>query len=196
MAGEHGCWWKSNYYEGSVGVPMIARWPGQVAAGSATGEICNLMDLGVTLAELAGAPELPQADGHSLARTLRGQADPGRPGETFAEHGPARGDAPSRMIRRGRYKLTKYGDDTPPMLFDLEADPGERWDLGGDPGYSEVRDELLSAVYDGWDPAWVRSESKRLEADIGLLSAWGREAARPLPESLPIPDDVEQIELR
>ena len=33
MAGEHGCWWKSNYYEGSVGVPLIARLPGVIPAG-------------------------------------------------------------------------------------------------------------------------------------------------------------------
>ena len=33
--------------------------------------------------------------------------------------------AASRMIRRGRWKLHKYADDTPPVLFDLEADPRE-----------------------------------------------------------------------
>jgi choline-sulfatase len=49
MAGEHGCWWKSNYYEGSVGIPLIARWPGEVRSSSETEAVCNLMDLGPTL---------------------------------------------------------------------------------------------------------------------------------------------------
>ena len=196
MAGEHGCWWKSNYYEGSVGVPMMARWPGEVRPGSMSQEICNLMDLGVTLSDLTGAPALPQADGHSLLRTLRGQDDPARPGETFAELGPARGNAPSRMIRRDRWKLTKYGDDTPPILFDLEQDPGEWHDLGCDPAYAAVRDELLRAVYDKWDAAYVQAESDRLDSDVALISAWGNDYAQPTSDSLAIPQDVEDIDLR
>jgi len=195
MAGEHGCWWKSNYYEGSVGVPMIARWPGEVEEGSSTGEICNLMDLGVTFADLAGAPALPQTDGHSLLKTLRSQDDPNRPGETFSELGPARDDAPSRMIRRGKWKLTKYHDDTPPMLFDLEADPGEWHDLGEDAGHAALRDDLLRAVYDGWDPSHVVAETERLHEDIELVSAWARAATPSSPDSLQIPDDVEDIEV-
>lgn len=196
MAGEHGCWWKSNYYEGSVGVPMIARWPGQVEAGSVSADICNLMDIGVTLADLSEAPPLPRTDGHSLLKTLRGEADPARPGQTFSELGPAGGDAPSRMIRRDRWKLTKYGDDTPPILFDLEADPGEWNDLGRDPAYADVRDELLRALYDGWDPAYVAAESDRLAADISLVSAWGKQYAEPTPDTLPVPEGVEDVELR
>ena len=43
--------------------------------------------------------------------------------------------AASRMIRRGRWKLHKYADDTPPVLFDLEADPRELDDCGGDPAW-------------------------------------------------------------
>ena len=196
MAGEHGCWWKSNYYEGSVGVPMIARWPGEVAAGSASREICNLMDIGVTLADLADAPQLPQADGQSLAKTLRGESDPSRPGQTFSELGPAGGDAPSRMIRRDRWKLTKYGDDTPPMLFDLEADPGEWNDLGRDPTVAGVREDLLRTLCQDWDPAFVAAQSERLAADISLVSAWGRQYAEPTPDTLPIPEGVEDIDLR
>lgn len=60
MAGEHGCWWKSNYYEGSVGVPLIASLPGTVPGGAESDAICNLMDLGPALADMAGADPMPE----------------------------------------------------------------------------------------------------------------------------------------
>lgn len=196
MAGEHGCWWKSNYYEGSVGVPMVARWLGEISPGSSSNEICNLMDLGVTLINLIEAPALPPADGHSLSKTLRSQGDPDRPGETYSEHGPTPNDAPSRMIRRGKWKLTKYADDRAPILFDFDADPGEWHDLGEDPAPAPIRDELLRAVYDGWDPAFVRAASARLQVDMDLLSSWRRTVAEPTLDSLAVPENGEDIDLR
>ena len=70
MAGEHGCWWKSCYYEGSVGVPLIARWPGVVPANTVSPVICSLLDLAPTWVEMANehqlaCPPLPEPDGHS-----------------------------------------------------------------------------------------------------------------------------------
>jgi choline-sulfatase len=41
------------------------------------------------------------------------------------------------MIRHGKYKYVHYVG-LPPMLFDLEADPYERIDLGRDPAYRQV----------------------------------------------------------
>jgi choline-sulfatase len=43
-AGDHGCWGKSTYYQGSAGVPLIARWPGVVAPGTTSRAVCNLTD--------------------------------------------------------------------------------------------------------------------------------------------------------
>ena len=88
MAGEHGCWWKSNYYEGSVGVPLIARLPGVIPAGVENPVLCNLLDWAPTAVEVAGGEPLPAADGHSLWRELQGHADNARPDTTFSELGP------------------------------------------------------------------------------------------------------------
>ena len=196
MAGEHGCWWKSSYYEGSVGVPLVARLPGAIAAGSHSDEICNLMDIGPTLAEMAGAPPLPHSDGHSLWRVLQGQTDPRRPGQTCSEHGPTANDAPSRMIRRGRWKLFKYADDTPPVLFDLETDPEELHDRAGDPALAALQQDLLRALYTGWDPEYVRRDCERQAADMRLLSAWGAAVQPRHEDTLSVPEGAEQIERR
>ena len=79
------------------------------------------------------------------------------------------------MIRRGRWKLYKYADDTPPVLFDLEADPRESDDRGGDPDLADLRQQLLRALFEGWDPDFVRRDSERQAADMQLLFAWGRQ---------------------
>ena len=196
MAGEHGCWWKSNYYEGSAGVPLVARLPGVIPAGSTSDEICNLMDIGPTLVDLAGAAPLPRTDGHSLWRVLQEQKDDRRPGETFSEHGPTRGEAPSRMIRRGRWKLYKYADDTPPVLFDLIDDPDELHDRAGDPALAELRQQLLRALYLDWDPDFVRRDCERQAQDMALLSAWGAAVEPAHEDTLPVPEGAEQIERR
>ena len=195
MAGEHGCWWKSNYYDGSVRVPLIARLPGVVEAGRRNSTLCNLMDLGPTVIDMAAAEQLPRSDGHSLWRQLTGQADATRPRETFSEHGTDWDKTPSRMIVRGPWKLYKYHDETPPVLFHLEDDPGEMCDLAADPAHSGIRDELLQRLYQNWDPDYVVTECKRLGADMRILKNWG-EALRPQHEdTLPVPD-VEDVELR
>ena len=196
MAGEHGCWWKSNYYEGSVGVPIIASLPGVVPEGTRSDTICNLMDLGVTGVELAGGEPLPDADGHSLWKTLQGEGeDPSRPDETFSELGGGRDEAPSRMIRRGRWKLYKYHDETPAALFDIEDDPDEMNDLGGDPGHEALRKELLARLYEGWDPAFVREEGECLRRDRDVVAAWGKAVQPRHEDAVEVPDE-EDVQLR
>ena len=192
MAGEHGCWWKSNYYEGSVGIPLIARLPGVIPAGVENPVLCNLLDWAPTAVEVTGGEPLPAADGHSLWRALQGHADDARPDITFSELGPSRGDPPSRMIRQGPWKLCKYHDATPPALFNLADDPGEWNDLGGASAYAALRQNLLDQLYAGWDPEQVTQRSAELTRNAQVLTAWGR-AVQPLHEdTLPV-EDVEDV---
>ncbi len=151
-AGEHGCWWKANYYEESVGVPLIARLPGVVPSGVRNPVICNTIDLGPTIIEMAGLDPLHEVDGHSLWTELRGQNDERRPNETFSELMSPQERVPTRMIRRGPWKLYRYVDGSAPVLFNLEEDPRELNDLGSNPSYENVRDDLLGRLLIGWDP--------------------------------------------
>ena len=176
MAGDHGCWWKSNYYEGSVGIPLIARLPGTVAAGSNCGAVCNLTDLGPTFAEIAATQYSPPVDGRSLLGHIRSSPPGDWPDETFSELFDQRGsNVPSRMIRSGRWKLWWLVDEagTPPALFDLEADPDELNDLGTDPAFADVRDCLLARLRDGWDPELVSREGRDATTSYRTLCAYG-----------------------
>ena len=192
MAGEHGCWWKTNYYEGSVGVPLIARLPGVVPAGAQNPVLCNLLDLGPTAVEVTGSAALPAADGHSLWKELCGERDRDRADITFSELGPGRGDPPSRMIRQGPWKLYKYHDNTPPALFNLQEDPGELNDLGTATAYASVRQSLLDRLYADWNPERITQRSAELTRDGQVLTAWGRTVQPSHPDTLPV-EDVEDV---
>ncbi len=98
------------------------------------------------------------------------------------------------MIRRGPWKLYKYAEDTPPVLFNLEDDPHETHDLAQDPSHAQVREELLARLYEDWDPAYVLQEASRLDSDLEVLRRWGRATQPKHEDTLPVPD-VEEIEL-
>ena len=199
MAGEHGLWAKSNYYEGSAGVPLIARLPGVIKPGSASGAVVNLTDIGPTLVDLAGAAPMERIDGRSLGGLLRGKGGADWSDETFSEladlsswprstHAPDAPYYPSRMIRSGKWKLWVEADEEnlPPALFNLEEDPGEERDLGLDEGHAEIREELLARVRRGWDPDEVRETSRDLNASREALKAWAR-ATEPATPDVPAP---------
>lgn len=192
MAGAHGCWWKSNYYEGSVGVPLIARLPSIVPAGEVNAAICNLMDIGATAIDVAAAEALPQSDGHSLWRLLQGCEDAAFSDETFSEMRTGAGEPASRMLRQGPWKIYKCHDDTPPVLFNLRDDPGELNDLGCDPAYGPLRARLLQRLYEGWDPDWVERRSTDLERDVRRIVDWGKVVLPSHEDALPVPD-VEDV---
>ena len=193
MAGEHGCWWKSNYYEGSVGVPLVARMPGVIDPGTSSDVICNLMDIGPTFTEVAGANPLHNVDGQSLWGTMTGDSPMTRD-ETFSEHLGQEG-IPSRMLRTGRWKYYEYANTTPPALFDLEHDPGELNDLGQAPDHDLLRRELSELLHTGWDPAHVLDTSRRMNKDLRVIEAWGAATEPHHPDTLPIPEGAEDVRL-
>ncbi len=190
MAGEHDCWWKSNYYEGSVGVPMIARLPGVVPAGTASDAVSNLMDIGPTLAEMTGG-RMPDVDGQSLWKTLQGRRDADRVDETYSEFCDMVGRAarPCRMIRSGKWKMWVYADEEklPPALFNLEEDPHEMHDLGRDPAATKIREELMAKIYDRWHPQEISRGSRQALRDWKTLARWGKQVQPPCPDAMDVP---------
>ncbi len=196
MAGEHGLWSKSVYYEAAASVPLIARLPGVIPEGLENSAICNLMDLGPTMVEMADREPMQATDGQSLWPMLCGEKASDRFIETFSELAIG-GDenVPSRMIRSGPWKLSKYHDIALPILFNLEEDPLEQNDLGSDPRHEGVRTALLERLYDGWDPDSVSEQIAALDRDMELITFWGK-AAQPLHEdNWPVPD-VEDVVFR
>ncbi len=201
-AGTHGMWWKSSYYEESVGVPLIARLPGVVPGGTRNPAISNTLDLASTFTDATGADALPGVDSRSLWAELQGRKDSTRANETFSElHGmtgvPGKGtDPPSRMVRQGPWKLYQYLGHDSPVLYNLNDDPGEFHDLGADPAYADIREKLLARLYDGWVPDDVFEQSTAMLGEMDVIKKWGATIQPEHQDSLPVPPNAEQVELR
>ncbi|MDR2146915.1 MAG: arylsulfatase [Tannerella sp.] len=66
---------KRDMYEGGIRVPMIARYPGKIKAGSVSDHVSAFWDVMPTLAELTGTKAAEHTDGISFVPTLLGQSE-------------------------------------------------------------------------------------------------------------------------
>jgi choline-sulfatase len=158
--GEHGLWWKNDFYEQSSRVPLIVSWPRHFAAGCRYGGAVSLLDVTRTLIDLAGAPHPGDLDGDSLLGVLRDPGGAAWKDEAYGEYYGHSTNRAQRMLRAGRWKLCYYHGE-PVELYDLENDPGEFENLAGRPEYVAVQESLTRRVLAGWDPDAVEAEIRR-----------------------------------
>lgn len=141
---------KGSTWEGGMRVPGIAWWPGRIPAGKVSHELATTMDLLPTIAKFARV-ELPKdrdLDGVDIAPLLTGTGPVKR--EVFCYY---RGTE-LFAARLGKYKAhfltqTGYGQPKPdphdpPLLFDLDADPGESFECGA--AHADAIAEIKAAV--------------------------------------------------
>lgn len=131
MLGQHGIWEKTRFYEGSVRVPLMIRWPKQYEH-RVVHENVNLCDLFATLCDLAGLGIPEGLDSRSLVPLMRGEASNWQ-NETVSQY-----NQHHVMIKQDALKYQYYGSDGPEVLFDLEADPGETANVIDDANYAEA----------------------------------------------------------
>lgn len=116
---------KAQIWEGGIRVPMIARWPGRIPAGSVSPFPSAFWDFMPTLAELAGT-EAPTNDGVSLLPTLLG-----RP-EDQVDHEYLYWEFQgAQAVRLGDFKGIRVDPDAEIELYDLVADPAESANVAG-----------------------------------------------------------------
>lgn len=131
MLGEHGIWEKQKFFEASVRVPLVVRWPKGFAGGRVVNQNVNSCDLFATLCDLADIPAPEGLDSRSLAPLLRGD-DSEWNNESVSQFGPH-----YLMIKRDDLKYQYYGEEMPEVLFDLHADPGETRNCIDDAQYAD-----------------------------------------------------------
>ena len=145
-AGEHGLFFKSTMFEGSVRIPLVVAGPG-VPRGLRSSQPTSIVDLYPTLLGFHGIP-LTEAErrlpGVSLADSWGGKADPDRP--IYSEYHSSGFSDSVFMLRRGSWKYVRYEGYDMPSLYNLVDDPSEDRDLGGDPAYGSVVAGLDTAL--------------------------------------------------
>ena len=152
---------KRDVWEGGHHVPMIIKWPGQVAAGSISHEVISQVDVMATLAAIVNAqlPEGSAPDSYNLLPLITGQ-DYQQPLRALTVHNTFEN---TWGIRKGKWlfinqssgehsqmpdffkQLRNYeAFQTPSLLFDMEQDPGQRTNLATQ--YPQIKDELASEL--------------------------------------------------
>jgi arylsulfatase A-like enzyme len=169
--GEHGLIQKSVFYEGSIRVPLIVRYPARFGPGVAEAPI-ELVDLTSTLLEFAGEAPFRTCEGRSLLPLLDRPAiaPDGWRGAVYSE---LKGQ---HMIRTDRYKYVYRANETRQELYDLAEDPRELRNLSGNPSAAverELHDRLL---------AWLVSTNRPLtsrDLQPGVLDGYRTGETRP-----------------
>lgn len=145
---------KRAFYEGGIRVPMLARWPGRIAAGARSAHVWGFHDFLPTALELAGA-EIPAGlDGISVVPALLGRD--AQPEHAYlywelpryrADTGDFREEVPAQALRMGRWKAVRPQPDGELELYDLEADVGETRDLAREfPDVLAQTEELMQGA--------------------------------------------------
>jgi choline-sulfatase len=135
MMGDHHMWRKCKPYQGSVNIPMILRWPGnmpiQAERGQIRNELVELRDLLPTFLDAASLQKPEELDGESMLDVLRNKA---WRKQLDLEH--ARIYEPDNAwtcLTDGSYKYVYFTLTGEQQLFDFANDPYELVDLAKDP---------------------------------------------------------------
>jgi arylsulfatase A-like enzyme len=117
---------KATLWEGGIRVPCLMRWPGKVPAGTVSRQAASSFDLTATILAATGTsmPANRPMDGIDLLPIVSSGKTVERPLYWRID----RQDRRQRAMRLGRWKYLR--DGAIDLLFDLEADPGERNNLG------------------------------------------------------------------
>ena len=173
---------KTSVHEGGCRVPLFIRWPAKFTGPRVVQKIASHIDLYPTLLDLCGVrrPKGPPIDGVSLRPLLDGK-DTNWPDRVLFTHNPI--SATNRYpgaVRTERYRLVRVirgrqggssakpddGSAPPWLLYDMQADPGEKRDLAKQrPGVIAK----LSEQYERWIDDTSRAGLRRFPIPVGYV---------------------------
>jgi arylsulfatase A len=127
---------KGTTWDGGMREPSICWWPGTIPAGQVSAELGTTMDIYSTSLALAGATLEKDriVDGYDLTESLKGNSKSPREFVYYyrgtrlmaLRKGPWKAHFATQESYTGNNKLTEHD---PPVLYNLEVDPSEKWDV-------------------------------------------------------------------
>lgn len=188
--GNHGVFFKSTMYEGSVGIPMIMKGPG-IEANTNVDSPVSLLDMYQTVLDCVGAQDNDksiQRHGISLFETIK---NPNYNRSIISEYHAFGINVGEFMLRKGDFKLIYYtGRES--MLFDLKNDPNENVDLSQNSAYNELKNKLVDELFSIINPDEISknaflSQEKVLEdygGEKGFLENFKPLLFSPIPKGI------------
>lgn len=133
FSADHGAQWpfaKWTLYDAGIRTPMIAVWPGRIAAGARSDAMVSWVDLLPTLIEVGGGQAPPRLDGRSFAGLLLGRTTTHRE-RIFTTHtsDPPMNVYPMRSVRTADWKYIR--NLQPSRTFTTHIDRGKPVDGAG-----------------------------------------------------------------
>src|SRR5690606_14202420 len=135
-------------YEGGIRVPLIAWWPGRIAAGQVTDQVMASWDILPTLADLIGVSLEQELDGISMLPTLTATGSQTEHDYLYWEYFTynwgwndddntlPRNWLTSRAVRMGPWKVIHQHIEDPALesweVYHLGKDPEEMSNVAGD----------------------------------------------------------------
>ena len=146
--GDHGHSQKWTMYDIITRMPLIVWAPGRFEGGRKLDGLCQLMDIGPAILELAEVPIPESLEAESLLPAFEGEPWSGRE-YVFAEHsrdGILQETEFMTMIRSHDWKLVHFLDEPFGQLFNLAEDPDELHNLWDAPAAAEIKQTLLDTL--------------------------------------------------
>ncbi len=138
---------KGTTWDGGMREPSICWWPETIPAGQVSAELGTTMDIYSTSLALAGARLEKDriVDGYDLTESLKGNSKSPRENVYYyrgtrlmaLRKGPWKAHFATQESYTGNNKLTEHD---PPMLYNLEVDPSEQWDV------AEEHPEIIAEI--------------------------------------------------
>lgn len=185
--GDHWLAEKELFHDTVARVPLIVydpRTDADATRGGVEQRFVEAIDIVPTILDALGVPRPDHVlEGHSLQPLLHGEPTPEWRDAVFSEMNYGFRDfvreplqqpidrCHAYMIRDARWKCVFF-DDLRAQLFDLSTDPQEFHDLGGDPAYASVREQMRERLFD-----WLRHRKIHPTVDYSKMAQWTRKEA-------------------
>ena len=177
MGGQNGIWGMGDHtrpigaHELMMQVPFIFHQPGRIPAGATSDLLVSNYDFLPSVLGHLGLgdkmPQQPKSPGRDFSRVLQGK-------EMTWHNAVFYEMETCRAIRTDAWKLVMRHPSGPHELYDMKADPQERFNLWGQPGTETQRTELQKQLeaffaqyadpqYDIWKGG--RSKARRVSGD-------------------------------
>jgi arylsulfatase A-like enzyme len=145
MLRSHGLEGQESWFEESVGVPLVMRWPEKLGAGTKQDWLLNNIDIAPTLRGMCGLEGLEAAQGEDRWELIRNGGTGERPESAYGE-GELGTPREWRMVVRGWDKLVVDRELKATHLYNLAQDPYENENLLENRGTIRRQEELLALL--------------------------------------------------